>query len=163
MNRSSRAGTDSRAPDFDESCTLVLYEPSAGGRAALMHAAHRARAKDAPLVVLAVTPQAPVDSGCLRCRGSAALWNLAMAEVADEELQQARQFLAGAEPEDVRYVVGRGDPVRAITAAAAEVRADCVIVSPEPRRRVPLPRRRSLASRLGTDRPFTVLCPPPIP
>jgi nucleotide-binding universal stress UspA family protein len=143
-----------------ERCTLVVYEASAGGRAALVHAARLARGQEAPLVVLAVAPQAPVDSGCLRCRGSAAIWNKAMVEVAEEELQEARELLARAEPEGVRYVVGRGDPVRAITAAAAGVGADCVIVPSERAQRLPLPRRRTLASRLGTDGRFTVLCPP---
>jgi len=137
-----------------------VYEASAGGRAALRHAAAMARAQDRQLVVLASAPQAPVNSGCLRCRGSAGIWNRAMVEVAEEELEEARDLLAGAEPDDVRYVVGRGDLVRAITAAAADAGADCVIVPSEQPRRVPLPRRRSLASRLGTNRPFTVVSPP---
>jgi nucleotide-binding universal stress UspA family protein len=143
-----------------EQCTLVVFEASAGGRAALVHAARLARDQDAPLVVLAVAPQAPVDSGCLRCRGSAATWNKVMVEVAEEELQEARELLARAEPERVHYVVGRGDPVRAITAAAAGVGANCVIVPSQRALRLPLPRRRSLASRLGADGRFTVLCPP---
>jgi nucleotide-binding universal stress UspA family protein len=143
-----------------ESCALVLYEASAGGRAALRHAAELVRAQNVPLVVLAVAPQARVDTGCLRCRGSAGLWNLAMVEVAEEELQEARELLAATGPQDVRFVVGRGDPVRAITAAVADVGADCVIVPPERTHRVPLARRRSLASRLGPDRPFTVVTPP---
>ena len=145
------------------SCTLVVYEASTGGRAALMHAADLARVQRVPLVVLASAPQARVDSGCLRCRGSAGLWDLAMVEVAEEELQEARELLAGAEPDDVRYIVGRGDLVRAITAAAADFGADCVIVPSEQPSRVRLPRRRSLASRLSTNRPFTVACPPTAP
>ncbi|MGH2850437.1 MAG: universal stress protein [Solirubrobacteraceae bacterium] len=151
------------SPSSTEACTLVVYEASAGGRAALMHAAELARAQDAPLVVLAVTPEANADSGCLRCRVGAGLWNIAMADVAEEELQEAREILAHAEPDDVRYVVGRGDPVRAIRAAAADVGAERVIVRSERTHRLPLAGRRSLASQLASDRPFTVLCPPPAP
>jgi len=143
------------------SSVLVVYETSPAGRDALLHAADVARARKIPLVVLAAAPQARVDGGCLRCRGSAGLWNLAMIEVAEEELQEARELLAaGAEPKDVHYVVGRGEPLKAITATAAQHGADCVVVPSDPASRLPLPRRRSLASRLGTNRPFTVVCPP---
>lgn len=83
-----------------------------------------------------------------------------MLEVAEEELDEARELLALAEPELVRFVVARGDAVRAITATAAEVGADCVILAPEATHRVPLPWRRSVASRLGAERGFTVLTAP---
>ncbi len=146
--------------DLSTPCTLVVYEASAGGRAALLHAADLARARAAVLVVLAWAPQVRVDSGCLRCRGSAGIWNRSMVEVAEEELGDAREILAGVEPEEIRYIVGRGDLVRAITATAAAVGADCVIVPPAATGRLPLPRRRSLASRLGANRPFRVACPP---
>jgi nucleotide-binding universal stress UspA family protein len=141
------------------SCTFVLYEASPGGRAALTHAVDLARAKAASLVVLAVALQVRVDTGCLRCRGSASLWNLAMVEVAEEELQEARELLVGAELVEIRYIVGRGDAACAITATAADVGAECVIVPSEEPRRVPLPRRRSMASRLDTNAPFAVACP----
>jgi hypothetical protein len=91
------------------------------------------------------------------------MWNLAMAEVAEEELREARELLARVEPEEVRYIVGRGDLVSAISGAAVDVGAGCVIVRSERTRRVPVVGRRSLASRLATGRPFTVMCPPPAP
>jgi nucleotide-binding universal stress UspA family protein len=146
-----------------EARVLVTCEATARGRAALRHAADLSRAQQAELVVLAVAPQASVDSGCLRCRGSAAIWNRAMVEVAEEELEEARALLGVDEPAGTRYLVRRGDHAAVIAAAAAELGAGCVIVPHEPERRVPLPRRRSLAARLGAAGAFRVVCAPPAP
>lgn len=130
---------------------LVLYDPTAAGHAALIHAAQHAHATGAPLTVISVTPHERVNAGCARCRQSAAIWNAEMAEVAEEDLVQAAKLIEplGVGPAD--YVVGRGDRAPAVAAAARQARAGTVIVPWERSRILGLFRRRTLAARLAAQ------------
>src|SRR5262249_46284702 len=106
---------------------LVLYEASRNGHAALRRAYALARRRRAQLTVLATAPTEPLEKGCLRCRSGTARWNVAICEVADEELQEARSLLAGAA--NVEYRVERCRPREAIARAAAACEAATLVVA----------------------------------
>jgi len=139
---------------------LVAYEASASGRAALVHAAELARAHRIALTVLSVTPQERADFGCARCRQSAAMWNVEMADLAHENLLDAAELLERVGLATIDYVVGRGDPATSIAAAAARAGADLVVVPWKRLRILGVYRRRTLAARLDTDTDLTVRCGP---
>lgn len=130
---------------------LVLYDPTAAGRAALLDAAQHAHATGAPLTVITVTPQERINAGCARCRQSAAMWNAEMSEVAAEDLVQAGELLQPVGLETVDYVVARGDRQPAVAAAARRAGARAVIVPWERPRILGVFRRRTLAARLAQE------------
>lgn len=154
----SPAGT----PGAQDDCrrVLVAFEPSACGRAGLVHAAELARARGVPLRVLSVTPQEREGVGCARCRQSAAMWNVEMAEVAREELREAAELLAPMGLTSADYVVGRGDPASAIAAAAVRGEDTLVVVPWERSRTLGILPRRTLADRLDAVPGLTVRCGP---
>lgn len=135
---------------------LVLYEPTAAGRAALEDVAHRAEAESAPLVVLSVTPHERVDVGCARCRQGAAIWNIEMAEVATGNLAEAQAHLKHLGLEADAYVVRRGDTAAAVADAAFAACADIVVVPWERARILGLFHRRPVAGKLASRSGFAV-------
>lgn len=135
---------------------LVLYAPTAAGRAALEDAAHRAEATSARLVVLSVTPRERVDIGCALCRQGAAIWNTEMAEVATENLAEAHARLKRMGFEADAYVVGRGDTAAAVADVALAASADMVVVPWERPRILGLFRRRTVAGKLTSQNGFAV-------
>jgi nucleotide-binding universal stress UspA family protein len=111
---------------------LVSYEPSANGRAALLHAWGLARGAGAALTVLSVATQERVDVGCARCRRSAAIWNREMRAIAGEDLAEAAALLRPSSSVD--FVVEPGRPRDAIANAARRLRADVIVVPWQPPR-----------------------------
>ena len=137
---------------------LVAYEQSSHGREALLHAAALARDAGAPLTVVSVATTVAVD-GCLRCRGSAVLWNREMQEVAHEALAEAERLV----PDSVTasYEVAVGEPAEAISEAADEAHADVVVLPWERPRRL---RRRfssTVAEELRRPSRWHVVIAPP--
>jgi len=135
---------------------LVAYEPSNRGHAALMHGAEVARACGIPMTVISVTPQERSDVGCASCRQSATLRNVEMADIARENLLEADRLLDPLGLGPIDYVIGRGDPAASIAAAAAQAKADLIIVPWERSRTLGLFRHWTLAAQLGTDPALTV-------
>ncbi len=139
---------------------LVAYEPTAKGRAALMHAADIARDRRLPLTVVSVTECERTDSGCGRCRRSAIMWNYEMGELVEETLAEAAALLEEADLDAVEYVTARGDRSEAIEGAVAEAGADLVVVPFEQPRVLGMFSRRTLATRLAADPQLTVISVP---
>jgi hypothetical protein len=146
---SPRSGEDDQLRDTaaprPTTRVVVRYEPSARGRAALLHAFHLARGGELPLTVVSVATKEPVNVGCARCRHSAAVWNAEMRAVAEDELAEAARILGSSPAVDYAVVAGR--PAQAIGEAADHAGADVVVVPWEPGGRV----RRLFASTVAED------------
>lgn len=136
---------------------LVWFEDNAAGRAALARAHGLARLRDAHLAVVTVATHERVV-GCGRCLTGTVLWNLEMQKIAHEELRAARLILDGAD--DVSYAVVVGDPVDAITAAAARTAAAAVVLPRLRRSRLAPPNRRHVCERLRGRGPWQVFIGP---
>lgn len=138
---------------------MVHYRSSESGRAALAYAMSLAQETSATLTVLSVATRVPVN-GCASCRHSAVIWNREMHEIAREELAEAATLVARCA--DVRYIVGVGDPLKAVSEAADRSGADTVVVPHESggrlRRLLAAPVEESLR-KLG--RWEVVTAPPP--
>lgn len=138
---------------------LVLYEPSAGGRAALAHARSLARDADAALTVTVIAAQESTTLGCATSRKNAVVWNRLMGEVAAEALAEAADFLHGTP--DVDFEVLRGERTQALLSAAARVRADLIVLPRRPYGALGRIVSVDLAGRLRAHGMWTVLEVPP--
>jgi nucleotide-binding universal stress UspA family protein len=117
---------------------LVGYEPSRAGDAALDAALARARETGASLAVAYVVPE-EVSRSC--CSISTGRWKEILEEDARAALSRARARVDGAREAD--YLVLRGRPAEALTAAARERGCDVVVVPGSPRGRTARALRRA--------------------
>lgn len=137
---------------------LVSYESSPHGRAALFHALGVARRAGAPMTVVSVTTNEPVNVGCARCRRSAAIWNRELRSLAQENLAEAAG-LVGSSPA-VDYAVAVGRPVHAIGQAADRSGADVIVLPWEPSGRLRRLFSSTVAEELGKAGPWEVIVAP---
>jgi nucleotide-binding universal stress UspA family protein len=109
---------------------VIVYERSAAGRAALLHAHSLAVDAGARLTVVAVGSRERTDIGCGSCRQGAAFRNQLAREGAEVALSDARTMLASVPPPPalVGYELARGTFRRAVAQAACEHRAEVIVV-----------------------------------
>jgi nucleotide-binding universal stress UspA family protein len=126
---------------------MIVYEPGAAGRAALLHAHTLAAGASAGLTVVAVASRERTDVGCGSCRQGAMFRNEIACECATDALGEARKVIASASPTlTVAYELARGTFRRAVVQAARDHDA-AVIVLPARRRRLSRDRVRLLDGR----------------
>ncbi len=108
---------------------VIVYEQSAAGRAALLHAHSLASQAGARLAVVAVASKERTDVGCGSCRQGAAFRNELACEGAESALSEARAVLSSCPPSvTVGYGLARGAFRRAVAQAAREQRADVIVL-----------------------------------
>jgi len=135
---------------------MIVYEPGAAGRAALLHAHSLAVDESAQLTVIAIASRERTDVGCGSCRQGAMFRNELACECATDALGEARELISSASPAvKVGYALVRGTFRRAVVQAARDHDAG-VIVLPA-RRRFSRDRARMLDGRT----PASVVVSPP--
>lgn len=108
---------------------VIVYEQSAAGRAALLHAHSLASQAGARLAVVAVASKERTDVGCGSCRQGAAFRNELACEGAESALSEARAVLSSCPSSvTVGYGLARGAFRRAVAQAAREQRADVIVL-----------------------------------
>lgn len=108
---------------------VVVYERTAAGHSALLHAQSLAAAARAPLTVVAVASRERTDMGCGSCRQGAMFRNELACACASEALREARDVIASARPAvDVSFALVRGPFRRAVAEAIDEHGAGSVVL-----------------------------------
>lgn len=124
---------------------VIVYEQTAAGRAALLHAHSLASDAGAPLAVVAVASRERTDIGCGSCRQGAAFRNELSCEGAEAALSEARAVLTSSPPSVVvGYELARGAFRRAVVQAARDHRAGVIVI--------PAPGGGRLRRRFSRDR-----------